>query len=128
MHWNEKLNLISKDFIHAETLFKMAGTKEYSDMDKFAFDNPKIIHDLNTPVSEEIKDKFFDLIVKNLSQGKDVKLPGFGSIKIQERKPRLGRNPTTGEPIQIAQRKAIVFRPSKDLKKRLNSLRDDGEL
>jgi nucleoid DNA-binding protein len=76
----------------------------------------------------KIVDKFFDLIVKNLSQGKDVKLPGFGSIKIQERKPRLGRNPTTGEPIQIAQRKAIVFRPSKDLKKRLNSLRDDGEL
>ena len=76
----------------------------------------------------KIVDKFFDLIVKNLSQGKDVKLPGFGSIKIQERKPRLGRNPTTGEPIQIAQRKAIVFRPSKHLKKRLNSLRDDGEL
>ena len=32
-----------------------------------------------------IVDKFFDIIVKNLSQGKDLKLPGFGSIKIQER-------------------------------------------
>lgn len=75
-----------------------------------------------------IVDKFFDIIVKNLSQGKDVKLPGFGSIKIQERKSRLGRNPTTGEPIQIGERRAIVFRPSKDLKKKLNSRKDDGEI
>ena len=52
--------------------------------------------------------------------------PGFGSIKIQERKSRLGRNPTTGDPIEIAQRKAIVFRPSKDLKKKLN-YKSDGE-
>ncbi|MDC0897565.1 HU family DNA-binding protein [Desulfobacterota bacterium] len=75
-----------------------------------------------------IVDKFFDIIVKNLSQGKDLKLPGFGSIKIQERKSRLGRNPTTGEPIQIGERKAIVFRPSKDLKKKLNLPKDDGEI
>ena len=76
----------------------------------------------------KIVDKFFDIIVKNLSQGKDVKLPGFGSIKIQERKSRLGRNPTTGEPIQIGERRAIVFRPSKDLKKKLNSPKEDGEI
>jgi integration host factor subunit alpha len=76
--------------------------------------------------TSRIVDKFFDIIVKNLSDGKDVKLPGFGSIKIQERKSRLGRNPTTGDPIEIGERKAIVFRPSKDLKKRLN-LKNEGE-
>tara|TARA_Y100001970_G_scaffold269734_1_gene362680 strand:- start:10541 stop:10831 length:291 start_codon:yes stop_codon:yes gene_type:complete len=69
----------------------------------------------------KIVDRFFELIIKSLSNGEDVKLPGFGSIKIQSRKSRLGRNPTTGEPIQIAERKAIVFRPSKELKKKLNA-------
>ncbi len=69
----------------------------------------------------KIVDRFFELIIKSLSNGQDVKLPGFGSIKIQSRKSRLGRNPTTGEPIQIAERKAIVFRPSKELKKKLNA-------
>ncbi|NSW81283.1 HU family DNA-binding protein [bacterium] len=76
--------------------------------------------------TSKIVDKFFDTIVKNLSEGKDIKLPGFGSIKIQERKSRLGRNPTTGDPIEIAERKAIVFRPSKNLKKKLN-YKSDGE-
>ena len=71
-------------------------------------------------------DKFVDTIVKNLREGKDIKLPGVGSIKIQERKSRLGRNPTTGDPIEIAERKAIVFRPSKNLKKKLN-YKSDGE-
>tara|TARA_B100001996_G_scaffold381439_1_gene370866 strand:+ start:1694 stop:1984 length:291 start_codon:yes stop_codon:yes gene_type:complete len=69
----------------------------------------------------KIVDRFFELIIKSLSNGQDVKLPGFGSIKIQSRKSRLGRNPTTGEPIQIGERKAIVFRPSKELKKKLNA-------
>ena len=76
--------------------------------------------------TSKIVDKFFDTIVKNLSEGKDIKLPGFGSIKIQERKSRLGRNPTTGDPIEIGERKAIVFRPSKNLKKKLN-YKSDGE-
>ena len=65
--------------------------------------------------TSKIVDKFFDTIVKNLSEGKDIKLPGFGSIKIQERKSRLGRNPTTGERIDIAQWIAIVVWPSKDV-------------
>lgn len=72
----------------------------------------------------KIVDRFFELIVKSLTNGNDVKLPGFGSIKIQNRKSRLGRNPTTGEPIEIGERKAIVFRPSKELKKKLNASED----
>tara|TARA_B100001964_G_C14190370_1_gene580763 strand:+ start:641 stop:934 length:294 start_codon:yes stop_codon:yes gene_type:complete len=75
---------------------------------------------LNFKESGRIVDKFFDIIVKNLAAGKDVKLSKFGSLKIQDRESRPGRNPTTGEQIQISQRKAIVFRPSKVLRKKIN--------
>ena len=75
-----------------------------------------------------IVDRFFDLIIKDLSKGKNVKLPGFGSIKIQNRQSRIGRNPTTGDSIKIAERKAIVFRPSKNLKKKLNETATNGKV
>lgn len=73
-----------------------------------------------------IVDRFFEIITKSISNGSDVKLPGFGSLKIQNRKSRIGRNPTTGEPINIPERKAIVFRPSKELKKILNSSEENN--
>ena len=75
---------------------------------------------LNLKESAKIVDKFFEMIINSLSKGSDVKLPKFGSLKIQERRPRLGRNPSTGERIEISKRKAIVFRPSKILRARLN--------
>ncbi len=75
-----------------------------------------------------IVDRFFDLIIKDLIKGKNVKLPGFGSIKIQNRQSRIGRNPTTGDSIKIAERKAIVFRPSKNLKKKLNETATNGKV
>jgi len=76
----------------------------------------------------KIVDRFFDLIIKDLSKGKNVKLPGFGSIKIQNRQSRIGRNPTTGDSIKIAERKAIVFRPSKNLKRKLNETPPNGNV
>ena len=56
-----------------------------------------------------------------------MKLPKFGSLKIQDRKPRIGRNPTTGEKIDITSRKAIVFRPSKILRSKLNSDKNEED-
>ena len=76
---------------------------------------------LSLKESARIVDKFFDIIVFSLSQGSEVKLPKFGTLKIQERDSRSGRNPTTGEKIEIAKRKAIVFRPSKALRKKLKA-------
>ena len=61
------------------------------------------------------------MCIRDRAKGDDVKLPKFGSLKIQTRKPRLGRNPSTGERIEISKRKAIVFRPSKILRAKLNN-------
>jgi len=55
--------------------------------------------------------------VKNsLQNGESVKLPKFGSFIVQQRKARKGRNPSSNETIEIAARKAVVFKPSRFLR------------
>jgi DNA-binding protein HU-beta len=56
-----------------------------------------------------------------LSAGGDVRWGGLGSFKIRQRKPRKGRNPRTGEELQIPARKVITFSPGKALKQKLNA-------
>ncbi len=60
-------------------------------------------------------------IFDTLSFGESVRWRGLGSFKIRQRKPRKGRNPQTGEEIQIPARKAITFSPAKALKQKLNA-------
>ena len=59
-------------------------------------------------------------ITVSLQQGHKVELRGFGSFKIRERKPRLGRNPKTGERVAVTARKVAYFKPGRELSKRLN--------
>lgn len=66
--------------------------------------------------SAEIIEHFFNVLKNNLGKGEGVKLPRFGSFRVQERKARKGRNPSTGETIEIGARKAVVFKPSRFLR------------
>ena len=61
-------------------------------------------------------DAVFDAITKALSQGDEVKLPGFGVFKVAKRAERMGVNPKTGEKIQIAASVKPKFRAGKLLK------------
>ena len=61
-------------------------------------------------------DAVFDTITKALSQGDEVKLPGFGNFKVAKRAERMGVNPKTGEKIQIAASTKPKFRAGKVLK------------
>lgn len=71
--------------------------------------------------SSDIVDYFFDTARKALLKGEPVKLPRFGSLHVKERRPRKGRNPSTGEVINIPSRNEVVFTPSRILRARLNS-------
>lgn len=71
--------------------------------------------------SAEIIEYFFELLKENLSKGEGIKLPRFGSFKVQQRKARKGRNPSTGETIEIGARKAVVFKPSRFLRDAIDS-------
>jgi DNA-binding protein HU-beta len=61
-----------------------------------------------------------EAICMHLEKGDRVQVPGFGSFSVSERAARTGRNPKTGESIEIAASKNIRFKPGKDLKDSLN--------
>lgn len=58
----------------------------------------------------------FELITEALSDGDKVTVPRFGTFHVSERAAREGRNPATGEPMQIAASKTVRFKPAKGLK------------
>ena len=60
-----------------------------------------------------------EAIASGLEKGDSISLIGFGSFKVVERAAREGRNPSTGEKIQIPASKAVKFTPSKVLKERV---------
>lgn len=66
--------------------------------------------------TERTVDAFIDTVTKNIKKKDGVKLVGFGTFASSNRKARVGRNPQTGEEIQIPARKVPVFRPGKELK------------
>ena len=63
---------------------------------------------------------FFDVVVSTAKQGDKVAWPGFGTFSTSERAARTGRNPQTGEPVQIAASTAMKFSASSALKSALN--------
>jgi DNA-binding protein HU-beta len=64
----------------------------------------------------ELLDNFFKLVVKNLKSGNRIRISGVGILQVRKRAARMGRNPATGETIQIPAKKKIAFRASKELK------------
>lgn len=63
----------------------------------------------------------FETIAEALQQGTDVRITGFGTFEVRQRKDRTGRNPRTGEAVRIPATRAPAFKPSKALKDRVNS-------
>lgn len=61
-------------------------------------------------------DAVFDVITNALSNGESVQLIGFGNFEVRERAARKGRNPQTGEELEIAASKVPAFKPGKSLK------------
>ena len=76
---------------------------------------------LNKRESKDMVDAFFDLIVRSLVEGQDVKLSGFGNFQIRTKAPRPGRNPRTGEAIPIGARRVVTFHASSKLKEQIQN-------
>jgi DNA-binding protein HU-beta len=76
--------------------------------------------DLPRNVAEKAVNVLFDDIVAALREGDKVSISGFGTFSVAVRKPRTGRNPKTGESIEIGETKAAKFKPGKTLKESLN--------
>ena len=70
--------------------------------------------------SEVIVETIFDSVVRSLRVGDKIEIRGFGSFRTRQRKPRVGRNPKTGERVEVPAKKIPFFKPSKELKDVIN--------
>lgn len=70
--------------------------------------------------SAELVDLVFDLMKETLESGEKIKISGFGNFLVRQKRPRKGRNPQTGEEIEISARRVLTFKPSQVLRKALN--------
>ena len=77
-------------------------------------------HEMNKSQAKQVVEAVFAAIVQAASKGEEVSLPGFGKFKVAEREARQGRNPATGETIQIAASKKLGFTPAKQVKDAMN--------
>jgi integration host factor subunit beta len=71
--------------------------------------------------SETIVETIFDNIIAALQKGEKIEIRGFGSFRTRERRGRVGRNPKTGEKVEVPAKKIPYFKPSKDLKDFVNN-------
>ncbi len=65
---------------------------------------------------QRVIDLIFTIIKKELLDGDRVHIVGFGTLEIVERRARRGRNPSTGQAIELPARRSLVFRPSRAIK------------
>ena len=79
-------------------------------------DNP----DLRAEEIEQVVDVFFDEITQRLAEGGRVELRGFGAFSTREREARVGRNPRTGESVNVPAKRVPYFKAGKEIRSRLN--------
>jgi integration host factor subunit beta len=70
---------------------------------------------------ERVVEVFFDEIARRLADGGRVELRGFGAFSTRERNARKGRNPRTGEAVEVAEKRVPYFKPGKEMRQRLNA-------
>ena len=70
---------------------------------------------------ERIVSTVFDEIVEALERGDRVELRGFGAFSVKDRKARLGRNPRTGDPVRVPEKRVPFFKSGKELRDRVNA-------
>ena len=82
-----------------------------------ASDNP----DLRPEEVEQVVDIFFDEIATRLAERGRVELRGFGTFSTRQRDARSGRNPRTGDTVDVPEKKVPYFKPGKEMRERLNA-------
>ena len=74
--------------------------------------------------AERLVEIVFESIIDTLNQGEKIELRGFGSFRVRERGARRGRNPKTGDPVDIPAKRVPYFKPGKELKELINEDED----
>ncbi|MEC8051388.1 MAG: integration host factor subunit alpha [Myxococcota bacterium] len=83
----------------------------------------EVIHDkvgLSKKESADIVELVFETMKQTLESSEKIKISGFGNFEVRNKNLRIGRNPKTGESIEISARRVLTFKPSQVLKAALN--------
>ena len=78
------------------------------------------VTELTRKDSEVIVDTLFESVIKALKAGDKLEVRGFGSFRVRQRNARVGRNPKTGEKVEVPAKRVPYFKPSKELKDLIN--------
>jgi DNA-binding protein HU-beta len=73
-------------------------------------------YEMSKKASEEMLKDLIKMMTKHLKKGERIRISGFGILQVRKRAARMGRNPATGQPIQIKASRRVAFRAAKDLK------------
>ena len=93
----------------------------------------EIVEDLNNEIglnkreAKELVDLLFYNIKNLLSKGYEVKLSGFGNFQLKDKSPRPGRNPRTGEDVEISARRVVTFKSGQKLKESVKALTNEPD-
>ena len=82
---------------------------------------------LNKREAKELVDMLFNDIKNLLSEGHEVKLSGFGNFQLKDKSSRPGRNPRTGEDVEISARRVVTFKSGQKLKESVKTLTNDSD-
>jgi integration host factor subunit beta len=83
-------------------------------------DKVTALGDLTRRDSEIIVDLLFDSVISALKSGDKIEIRGFGSFRTRQRNARIGRNPKSGEKVEVPAKKVPFFKPSKELRDLIN--------
>ncbi len=73
--------------------------------------------------STDVVEMVFNIMKETLGRGEKIKVTGFGNFELRDKRARAGRNPQTGEVIEISARRVLTFKPSRALKDAVNGNR-----
>ena len=85
------------------------------------------VSELTKKHSEIIVNTVFDSIISALRKDEKIELRGFGSFRIRQRRSRQGRNPKTGDKVDVPAKRIPYFKPGKELKELINSSAQSSE-
>ncbi len=72
--------------------------------------------DLTKQLAELLTTATFDTMIESLHVGEEIEVRGFGSFRLRRRRARIGRNPRTGEEVQVPAKRVCYFKPGKELR------------
>ena len=71
--------------------------------------------------SSKVVEMMFDIMKETLEKGEKIKISGFGNFLVRQKRSRVGRNPQTGDEIEITARRVLTFKPSHVLRSAMNT-------